>query len=84
MALPAGVPEVIQVVCNNYFGHFVVRSKTVVDRQWQEHPVAKFASLCGKSHLAWRHNTSVAAVGVSYTRAQGSGNTALVKFTTSQ
>ena len=80
MALPAGVPEVIQVVCNNTFGHFVVRTKTVVDREWHEHSVGRFAAMCNKAHQQWRHHTSVAAVGVSYTHAQEFGRFPLVTF----
>lgn len=64
MALPDGVPETIKVVCNGVYGTFVVRTKTVVDHNWQEDSVAKFSALCGKSHQQWRHHVAIVDVGV--------------------
>lgn len=64
MALPDGVPETIKVVCNGTYGTFVVRTKTVVDQNWQEDSVAKFSVTCGKSHTHWRHHVAVVEVGV--------------------
>lgn len=68
--LPNGVPELLAVTCNTRdngtkTGTFVVRTRTVVNRQFREQRVTDFVASCDKSTKLWPRFLTVAAVGVS-------------------
>ncbi len=70
LPLPPGIPELIAVTCNTRdngtkTGTFVVRKRTVVDRQFREQRVTDFVASCDKNNKKWPHFVSIAAVGVS-------------------
>ena len=70
LPLPPGTPELIAITCNTKdndtrTGTFVVRTRTVVDRQFREHRVADFVASCDKNNKQWPRFVSIAAVGVS-------------------
>ena len=73
LPLPPGIPELVAITCNTRdngarTGTFVVRTRTVVDRQgaeFREHKVTDFVASCNKSNKLWPRFVSIAAVGVS-------------------
>jgi hypothetical protein len=58
------MPETIAVTCNGLHGTFVVRTKTVVDKEFTEQRATDFVDRCGKSRLQWIRQLTIAAVGV--------------------
>ena len=63
--LPRGMPETIAVTCNGLHGTYVVRTKTVVDKEFTEQGATAFVHRCGKNRQQWHRNLTIAAVGVS-------------------
>ena len=65
LPLPVGMPETVAVQCNGVPGHYIVRSKRMVNQHYQEERPPAFAERCGKSKQQWQRHLTIAAVGVS-------------------
>ena len=64
MELPDETPEVVPIVCNGILGHFVVRTKTIVNEHFREDKVTVFTKATGTNN-PWKTAVHIAAVGVS-------------------
>ena len=62
MELPADTPEVIPIICNGFPGHFVVRTKSVVNEHFKEQKVTTFAKATCQSNPSWKNCVYIAAV----------------------
>lgn len=63
LELPDNTPEVVPITCNGILGHFVVRTKTVVDEHFKEHKVTSFARETGTNN-PWKAAMHIATAGV--------------------
>ena len=63
MDLPRETPEVVPIVCNGVPGHFVVRTRTIVNEHFREEKVTLFAKATGTNN-PWKTAVHIAAVGV--------------------
>ena len=63
LELPDNTPEVVPITCNGILGHFVVRTKTVVDEHFKEHKVTSFARETGTNN-PWKSAMHIATAGV--------------------
>ena len=63
LELPDNTPEVVPITCNGILGHFVVRTKTVVDEHFKEHKVTSFAKETGTNN-PWKTAMHIATAGV--------------------